>query len=99
MKSAVAFRRRALLDDGVDQAELLRVIGGHEGVTLHDFLDLFQRLAGMLLIDSVEAATKVENFLCMDLDVAGLALEPATRLVRHNARVRHCSRRPAKASG
>ena len=51
MKSAVAFRRRALLDNGVDQAELLRVIGCHKGVTLHDFLDLFQRLALSQLVD------------------------------------------------
>ena len=45
------------------------------------------RLAGVLGQDLVQALAQVQDFLGVDLDVRGLALEAAHRLVDHDARV------------
>ena len=40
--SGVVLGGWTLLDNRVNQPEFLRIIGRHEGVTIHDFLDLLQ---------------------------------------------------------
>ncbi len=45
------------------------------------------RLAGVLGEDLVQALAQVQDFLGVDLDVRGLALEAAHRLVDHDARI------------
>src|SRR5579872_7012604 len=77
----------SLFEDLVHQAELLRTLGGEELVTLQCLLDLLYALAGMFDVDFIQALANVQDFLGVDHDVAGLALEAARRLVDHHAGV------------
>src|SRR5690242_6254697 len=54
---------RALLDHLVDQAEFLRLLGGHEAVALKRLLDLLVGLASVLDVDLVEPPLDVLNLL------------------------------------
>src|SRR3954468_17884020 len=71
----------------VPVAVLSRVFGTHEKVALRVPADRVDRLAGVLGEDLVQAASQVKNLLRVYLDVGGLALEAAHRLVDHDARV------------
>ena len=53
---ALAFSlwNRALFNHLVNQAEIFRIFGCHEGVTIHNFFDLFDCFAGMFLINAVQ---------------------------------------------
>src|SRR5262249_17853709 len=81
-----------------DDAELLGFHRGHEAVALDRRRDRFERLAGMLDIDLVEARPQPQDLARLDLDVAGLALEAARGLVDHNVRVRQAEA-PALGAG
>src|SRR6185503_15868312 len=74
----------------VHDTVLYRFFGTHEKVALRVPGDGLDRLAAVLGEDLVQAAAQVEDFLGVDFDVGGLALEPAHRLVDHDARIRQC---------
>src|SRR5690348_7873493 len=66
---------RVLLDDQVDQAPLLRLLGRHEEVTLHRALDVFELALAVLGVDARDLLALAEDLLGVDLDVGGLALD------------------------
>src|SRR5207248_2378990 len=74
-------------DDVIDDAVALGFFRTHEEVTLGVALDLLDRLAGVLRQDVVERLADAEDFLGMDLDVGGLALESTRRLMDQDAGV------------
>ena len=77
-----------VLDDAVDDAVLLRLLGAHEVVALGVVRDLVEGLAGVLGDDLVEAAADVDDLFGVDLDVGRLALEAGGDLVDQDLRVR-----------
>src|SRR5258708_4634061 len=79
---------RPLLDDLVDQAEILGLLGGHEAVALQRVLNRLVVLAGVLNVDLVQAALDVLDLLRVQQNVGGLALKAARWLVDHDAGVR-----------
>ncbi len=60
----------------VYQAIRYRILSGHEVVTLGVYGDALDRLTGIFGQDAVEALAQVENFLGLDLNVAGLPWAP-----------------------
>src|SRR3546814_4782563 len=80
--------RRALLDHLVNQTEGLRLLARHEIVPLHALLDLVHRAAGVLDVDLVQPLAGPDDLAGVDLDVGGLALEAAGRLVDHHLGIR-----------
>ena len=60
------------MDDLVNQAIDLRLIGRHVAVTLHVCGNLFQRLASAISVDLVQLFAGLDDFARMDLDVSGL---------------------------
>ena len=74
----------ALVDHLIDQAVVLGFLGGQEVVALGVVLDLFQRLARALGQDLVQALAGLEDLACVDLDLGGLTLHAAQRLVDHD---------------
>src|SRR5881394_842748 len=67
---------RPLLDHLVDQAEVLGHVRGQEVVALQRILDFLDRLTSVLDVDFVEPLLQVQDFLGVQHDVGGLALEP-----------------------
>ena len=65
---------RPLLDDFVDEAVFLGRGAALEVVALHVALDLFERLAGVLDVDLVQAAAQIQNLSRLDFDVGRLPL-------------------------
>lgn len=59
-----------------------RILSRHEVVTLGVYGDALDRLAGILGQDAVQALAQIQDFLGLDLDVAGLALGAARGLVK-----------------
>ena len=86
------FRQQDLLrptvDNLVDQTEIPGRVRREEVVALERVLDLLQRLAGMLDVNLVQPLLQVQNLLSVQHDICRLALEPAGRLMHHDARVR-----------
>ena len=80
--------RLAVLDHPVDDAVHLGLLGAHEVVALGVLGDLVERLAGVLGDDLVEPLANVDDLLGVDLNVRGLALEPAGELVDEDLQVR-----------
>ncbi|MPL84619.1 hypothetical protein SDC9_30584 [bioreactor metagenome] len=78
----------AAVEDVVDQAPGLRILGRHEVVALERRLDGFVIVASVLDVDLVQAALQLLRLLGVDHDVGGLALIAARGLVHHHARVR-----------
>src|SRR5690606_29293242 len=66
----------------------LGIIGAHEIVTVGILLQALQRLARVVRQQLVQAALDLEDLAGVDLDIRGLSLEAAERLVNHDARVR-----------
>src|SRR5438552_13449582 len=66
---------------------LYRVWRPHEKVAFRVPGDGVDRLGGVLCKNFIQPPPQVQDFLGMDLDVGGLALEPAHRLVDHDPRV------------
>src|SRR5262245_54990258 len=75
-------------NDLVHQAESLGFFWGHEPVALHGIFDGLQVLASVPDVDLVEAIPRFQDLFGMDLDVRGLALEAARRLMDHDVRMR-----------
>ncbi len=75
-------------DHAVDDAVLLRLLGGHEVVALGVAPDLLVVLAGVLGEDVVQALAHVDDLLGVDLDVRRLALEAGADLVDQDLGVR-----------
>ena len=71
----------------IDQAIVTRFVGRHEVVTLGITFDLVQRLTGVGGQDLVQLLAQAQDLAGMDLDVRGLTLGAAQRLVDHDARV------------
>src|SRR4051812_13751465 len=69
------------LDDFVDDAEVLGLVGGHEVIAVERLIYYFVALLGMLHVDLVEATFHLDDVLGMALDVARLPGEPAGGLV------------------
>src|SRR5206468_10995505 len=77
-----------LLDDQVDQAPVLGLLGGHEEVALHCALDLLERALAMLRVNAGDLLTLAEYFLGVDLNVRRLPLNSlAERLVDEDLRM------------
>src|SRR3546814_16097288 len=72
----------------VDQAEGLGFLRGHETVAFHCRFDRGDILAGMPGVDYVQPGAQVEDLPGVDLDVGGLALEAAGRLMDQHSGVR-----------
>src|SRR6185369_13025557 len=68
-------------DDLVDQAVLLRLLGGHDEVPVGVLGDLLERLSGVHREDLVDELAVAEDLLRLDLDVHGLTLGATVRLV------------------
>src|SRR5574343_1398760 len=71
----------------VDQAVFCGFVGRHEIVTIGVLFQALKGLAGMLGHDAVQLVLDGQDFLGMDGDIRGLALEAAQGLVNHHARV------------
>src|SRR5690606_21726627 len=69
----------------VDQSVFPRIVGGHEVVAFGIHGDALDILAGAFGQDVVQTLAQAEDFLRLDLDVRGLALGTARRLVDHDA--------------
>ena len=67
---------------------LLGLLRGHDEVTVGVLLHLLDGLAGVLGEDLVEELAVPQDLLGLDLDVHGLALRTAVRLVDQHAGVR-----------
>src|SRR4051794_24370331 len=72
----------------VDQPVFDGLIRGEEAVALHVFVDLLDRLAGVLRVDLIEPAAERECLLRVNGDVGRLALEATRDLVDQDAAVR-----------
>ena len=44
----------ALFNHLINQAKIFRIFGCHKGVAIHNFFDLFDRFAGMFLINAIQ---------------------------------------------
>ncbi|EKF42791.1 prolipoprotein diacylglyceryltransferase [Nitratireductor indicus C115] len=73
--------------DLVDQTEIECFVSGHEVIAVERVLDGFVLLARVLDIDLVQPALQLDDILGMALDVGGLTLEAARRLMNHDARI------------
>src|SRR6185312_13933772 len=80
--------RRALLQNGVDQAIAYGLIPGHEPVAVGVLLDPLHALAGVLGQDFVQSIPGLEHLLGVDLHVRRLSLKAAEGLVDHHPRMR-----------
>src|SRR5688500_4560190 len=78
----------ALFEDPVHNSVVARLLAAHEVVAVGVPADLVERLARVQREDLVQAPARVEDLARMDLDVGGLAMEAAERLVDHDARMR-----------
>src|SRR5207253_9113680 len=67
--AAVFTRFGALVEDLVDDAERLRLVGFQERVAIHRLLDVFDLLAGILGVERVEALAHAEDLARLNLDV------------------------------
>src|SRR3546814_9052574 len=63
------------------QAEFLGFVRRHELVAIHRLLDLLERLARIFGVEFVHPRADTQDFLGLNLDVAGHALRAARRLV------------------
>src|SRR3954452_6989262 len=77
-----------VLQDPVDDAVRDGVRRRHEVVALHVGVDAFAFLPGVVRQDLLEALAERKRLAGMDLDVAGLALKAAGRLMYQHAAVR-----------
>ena len=75
-------------DHPVDQPVLTRLFRLEEFVAFHVEGDLLDRLAGVFDVDVVQPVAQLEHLAGVDLDVGGLAFEPARGLVDEDAAVR-----------
>src|SRR6266568_431897 len=66
---------RVAFHDEVDQAPVLRLLGGHEEVAFHRALDLLERTLAVLGVEAGHLLALAEDLLGVDLDVGGLALD------------------------
>src|SRR5205085_3193241 len=77
------------VNDVIHYAVFLGLLRVHDEITLHVFLNLVELLAGMFGEDLVGDLAHAQDFTGMDIDVSGLAAQPAHRgLVNQNARAR-----------
>src|SRR5206468_8130637 len=72
-------------DDLVDEPVLDRLLAGEEEVTVGVLLDLLQALPGVLHEDVVHLLAQPDDLARRDVDVGGLALHAAERLMDHDS--------------
>mmetsp|Transcript_10790 Transcript_10790/g.24526 ORF Transcript_10790/g.24526 Transcript_10790/m.24526 type:complete len:287 (-) Transcript_10790:3-863(-) len=72
------------LDNLIDDAILLRLLGCHEEVAISVLLDLVERLTGRVRHVAVEEGLDEEDLLCLDLNVCSLTLGSSERLMDHD---------------
>ena len=75
----------ACRNDFINQSIGGRFFGGHKVVTLGVALDFLEVLARAFCQNAVENATQTQDFTRVNLNVRGLPLRTAQRLVNHNA--------------
>src|SRR3546814_4064123 len=68
----------------VDQAEFLGFVRRHELVAIHRLLDPLERLARIFGVEFVHPRADTQDFLGLNLALAGHALRAARRLVDHD---------------
>src|SRR5580658_10328645 len=78
---------RALDRHLVDDPERLGLLRRHEMIAIQSSFNGFVGLAGVIDVDFVEPPLDLENVLGMPLDVGGLTLESAGRLMNHDSRI------------
>src|ERR687892_2337186 len=78
------YRLEPLLDHLVDDAELPGLLSIHEIVAIERPLNGLPVLACMLLINIFETPLHLQDVFCVALDIGGLPLEAARRLVKHD---------------
>src|SRR5579863_3717592 len=77
-----------LVNNFVDHAIFLGLLGIHDEIPLDVFLNAFNRLTAMLGKKAVNHGTHAQNFLGMQIDVRGLAAETGEpRLMNKDARI------------
>ncbi len=76
------------VNDLVNQAVLSGFVGGHEEVAFGVFGDALNWLTSVFSEKIIESLLVIQNFPRLNLDVSGLALCAAQRLVNHNPRMR-----------
>src|SRR5437588_12610248 len=75
-------------DDLVDEPVFLGLLGRHDEIAVRVVRDLLEGLAGVLGEDLVQERAVAQDLLGLDLDVHGLALRPAVRLVDEHPALR-----------
>lgn len=83
-----SFLRLRTSDDAINDAVCAGFFGGHVVIALGVARDLVERLAGRFGENAVELLLQADQLPRLDLDVAGLALGAAHRLVDHDSAVR-----------
>src|ERR1019366_10737464 len=87
------------LDDLVDDAVLLGLVGAHEEVAIRVPVHHLDGLAGVVREDLVDPAADPEDLLGVNLDVGGLTAESAARLVDEDPGVGQRVPESGRASG
>src|SRR5690606_39173950 len=85
----------------VDDAVLLRLLGGEDIVAVDVGVDLLDRLAGVTSHGLLEPGAHPQDLPRLDLDVGGLPLTGLAhrRLVHEHTRVRQCETLAGRAGG
>ncbi len=86
-------------ENAVDQTVLNRFLRRQEDIALGIFRNLLDRLPGMMREDGVQALAQAQDLPCLDLDVGGLTLRAAERLVQVDRSVRQCEPAALRAGG
>ena len=72
----------------IDQTIIPGFFGRHEPIAVRIFLQLFERLPGVLLIDLVELLLHADEFFRVDQDLGRGPFHPRQRLMDHDPAVR-----------
>src|ERR1700686_375853 len=89
----------AALDDLVDEAVVLRLLGAHEEVAIGVVVDDLDGLATVMREAFVEATVNAEDLLRVDLNVGRLAAESTRRLMDEHSGVRKTETHARRAAG
>ena len=88
----------SFVKDLIDDPKFHCLVDVHKVITVHDPLDLLQRLSRVVHVELIQIGPRPQNLLGHDVDVGRHALRPPGGLVEHNPRVGQgvaTARRPA----
>ena len=75
------------IDNLVNKTKILGFSSSIKTVPLESIGDIVQFLTRMRCINFVQSFSDLQNFFGMNLNIGGLSLEPAGRLMDHNSRI------------